>query len=330
MLKIAHVGYGYWGTNVVRNLAASGKTELCAIVDARPERVEAARKAYPSVPRIGTDARTVLNDPAIEAVSLAIQTEPSFEMAKAILNAGKHLFIEKPIAESAEKAEILTELALKTGRVLHIDHLMLFHPIIRRIKDLYDSGELGKLIYVDVSRMNLGPIRKDVNAMLDLAVHDLAVIDFISGGEAPYHVEAIGETHYGKQETLTYLTLKYPTFLAHVKSSWISPIKERRTIFGCEKKMVIFDDMKTVDKLTIYDQGIVETGEEYGAYEYKARTGDITIPYVVQQDALRNSIEHFAECVAAGRESIANGAQGVKIARILDEARRKLDATRTV
>ena len=115
-------------------------------------------------------------------------------MAKAILNAGKHLFIEKPIAENAEKAEILAELALKTGRVLHIDHLMLFHPIIRRIKDLYDSGELGKLIYVDVSRMNLGPIRKDVNAMLDLAVHDLAVIDFISGGEIPYHVEAIDET----------------------------------------------------------------------------------------------------------------------------------------
>ncbi len=328
MLKIAHVGYGYWGTNVVRNIAASAKTDLRAIIDVRAERVEAARKAYPAVPMIGTDVRAVLEDPAIEAVALAIQTEPAFELARAVLNAGKHLFIEKPLAENGEKAAILAELSEKTGRVLHIDHLMLFHPIIRRIKELYDSGELGKLIYVDVSRMNLGPIRKDVNAMLDLAVHDLAVIDYISDGAFPYHVEAIGETHYGSQETLTYLTLKYPSFLAHIKSSWISPIKERRTIIGCEKKMVIFDDMKTVDKLTIYDQGIVETGEEYGAYEYKARTGDITIPYIQQRDALRSSIEHFADCVAAGRESIADGRQGVKIAKILDEARRKLDATR--
>ncbi len=328
MLKIAHVGYGYWGTNVVRNIAASAKTDLRAIIDVRAERVEAARKAYPAVPMIGTDVRAVLEDPAIEAVALAIQTEPAFELARAVLNAGKHLFIEKPLAENGEKAAILAELAEKTGRVLHIDHLMLFHPIIRRIKELYDSGELGKLIYVDVSRMNLGPIRKDVNAMLDLAVHDLAVIDYISDGAFPYHVEAIGETHYGSQETLTYLTLKYPSFLAHIKSSWISPIKERRTIIGCEKKMVIFDDMKTVDKLTIYDQGIVETGEEYGAYEYKARTGDITIPYIQQRDALRSSIEHFADCVATGRESIADGRQGVKIAKILDEARRKLDATR--
>ena len=328
MLKIAHVGYGYWGTNVVRNIAASAKTDLRAIIDVRAERVDAARKAYPAVPMIGTDVRAVLEDPAIEAVALAIQTEPAFELARAVLNAGKHLFIEKPLAETGEKAAILAGLAEKTGRVLHIDHLMLFHPIIRRIKELYDSGELGKLIYVDVSRMNLGPIRKDVNAMLDLAVHDLAVIDYISDGAFPYHVEAIGETHYGSQETLTYLTLKYPSFLAHIKSSWISPIKERRTIIGCEKKMVIFDDMKTVDKLTIYDQGIVETGEEYGAYEYKARTGDITIPYIQQRDALRSSIEHFADCVASGRESIANGRQGVKIAQILDEARRKLDATR--
>lgn len=327
MLKIAHVGYGYWGTNVVRNIAASKKTDLRAIVDMRTERVDAARKAYPSVPVIGTDIEAILNDPSIDAVSLAIQTEPSFEVARAVLNHGKHLFIEKPVAESAEKAEILSELALKTGRILHIDHLMLFHPIIRRIKEMLDSGELGKLIYVDVSRMNLGPIRKDVNAMLDLAVHDLAVIDYLSDGEYPDHVEAIGEAHYGKQETLTYLTLRYPTFLAHIKSSWISPIKERRMMIGCEKKMVIFDDMKTVDKLTIYDQGIVETGEEYGAYEYKARTGDITIPYIAPQDALRNSIEHFADCVESGHPSIADGAQGIKIARILDRARQKLDAS---
>ena len=204
---------------------------------------------------------------------------------------------------------------------------MIFHPIIRYIKKMYDEGMLGDLIYFDISRMNLGPIRKDVNAMLDLAVHDLAVIDYISGGKEPYHVEAIGEKHYGSQETLTYLTLKYDGFLAHIKSSWISPIKERRTMIGGTKKMVIFDDMKTMDKLTIFDQGIIETGEEYGAYEFKARSGDITIPYIPQEDALRNSIEHFARCAEEGRESLANGEQGIKVIKILDRAKEALIAS---
>ena len=325
MINIVQIGYGYWGTNVARNMMQSKLTNLAALSDASPKRLEAARTVYgDGIPDYTTDFDQYINDPKIDAFALVIQTEPSFEIAKRILKAGKHLFIEKPMASNTERAIELNRLAHENHCILHVDHIMLFHPIIRRIKEMYDSGELGDLIYFDISRMNLGPIRMDVNAMLDLAVHDLAVIDFISGGKEPYHVEAIGEKHYGNQETLTYLTLKYEGFLAHVKSSWISPIKERRTMIGGTKKMVIFDDMKTVDKLTIYDQGIVETGEEYGAYEFKARVGDIMIPYIPQQDALRNSIEHFASCVESGKESEANGDHGIKIIRILDEAKRKL------
>ncbi len=323
MINIVQIGYGYWGTNVARNIVASKKTNLYALCDENPKRMEAAAVMYPSVP-CETDYEKYLNDPNVNAFALVIQTEPSFEIARKILNSGKDLFIEKPMASNTERAVILRDLALSKGRILHCDHIMLFHPIIRRIKTMYDSGELGDLIYFDISRMNLGPIRKDVNAMLDLAVHDLAVIDFISGGKEPYHVEAIGAKHYGNQETLTYLTLKYPGFLAHIKSSWISPIKERRTMIGGTKKMVIFDDMKTVDKLTIYDQGIVDCPEEYGLYEFKARSGDITIPYIPQEDALRNSIEHFAECVETRRQSIADGNQGVKIIKILDQAKQRL------
>lgn len=324
MVNIVQIGYGYWGANVARNIMQSKKTNLAALVDASPKRLEAARANFADAVQYSADFTPYLNDPTIDAFALAIQTEPSFEVARQILNAGKHLFIEKPMASDTARAEELNRLAHEKHLVLHVDHIMLFHPIIRRIKKMYDEGELGELIYFDISRMNLGPIRMDVNAMLDLAVHDLAVIDFISGGKEPYHVEAIGEKHYGRQETLTYLTLKYDGFLAHVKSSWISPIKERRTMIGGTKKMVIFDDMKTIDKLTIYDMGIIETGEEYGAYEFKARSGDITIPYIPQEDSLRNSIEHFADCVTGGHESIANGDHGVKIIRILDEARKKL------
>lgn len=325
MVNIVQIGYGYWGTNVARNMMQSKKTNLVALSDASQKRLDTARNVYgDGIPVYTQDFDQYINDPKIDAFTLVIQTEPSFEIAKRILQAGKHLFIEKPMASNTERAIELNRIAHENNCILHVDHIMLYHPIIRRIKQMYDSGELGDLIYFDVSRMNLGPIRMDVNAMLDLAVHDLAVIDFISGGKEPYHVEAIGEKHYGNQETLTYLTLKYDGFLAHVKSSWISPIKERRTMIGGTKKMVIFDDMKTVDKLTIYDQGIVETGEEYGAYEFKARVGDIMIPYIPQEDALRNSIEHFADCVENHHESESNGDHGIKIIRILDEAKRRL------
>ena len=328
MLNIVQIGYGYWGTNVARNIMQSRETNMAALSDAVPSRLEAARNVYGSaIPDYTPDYEKYLDDPNVDAFALVIQTEPSFEVAKKILKAGKHLFIEKPMASDARRAAELTQLAHENKVILHTDHIMIFHPIIRYIKKMYDDGVLGDLIYFDISRMNLGPIRKDVNAMLDLAVHDLAVIDYISGGKEPYHVEAIGEKHYGSQETLTYLTLKYDGFLAHVKSSWISPIKERRTMIGGTKKMVIFDDMKTMDKLTIFDQGIIETGEEYGPYEFKARSGDITIPYIPQEDALRNSIEHFARCVRDGRESLANGEQGIKVIKSLDRAKEALIAS---
>ena len=325
MINIVQIGYGYWGTNVARNIMQSKETNMIALSDASRARLDAARTVYgPAIGDYTEDYEKYLSDPAVDAFALVIQTEPSFEIAKKILKARKHLFIEKPMASDVARAVELDRLARENGVVLHVDHIMIYHPIIRYIKKMYDEGALGDLIYFDISRMNLGPIRKDVNAMLDLAVHDLAVIDFISGGKEPYHVEAIGEKHYGSQETLTYLTLKYDGFLAHVKSSWISPIKERRTMIGGTKKMVIFDDMKTMDKLTIFDQGIIETGEEYGLYEFKARSGDITIPYIPQEDALRNSIEHFAFCIRDGRESLSNGEQGIKVIRILEQAKKKL------
>ena len=328
MINIVQIGYGYWGTNVARNIMQSRETNMVALSDAVQSRLDAARNVYGSaIPDYTTDYEKYLNDPNVDAFALVIQTEPSFEIAKKILKAGKNLFIEKPMASDTARAEELNRLAHENGVVLHVDHIMIFHPIIRYIKKMYDEGMVGDLIYFDISRMNLGPIRKDVNAMLDLAVHDLAVIDYISGGKEPYHVEAIGEKHYGSQETLTYLTLKYDGFLAHIKSSWISPIKERRTMIGGTKKMVIFDDMKTMDKLTIFDQGIIETGEEYGPYEFKARSGDITIPYIPQEDALRNSIEHFARCIEEGHESLANGEQGIKVIRILDRAKEALIAS---
>jgi predicted dehydrogenase len=332
MINIVQIGYGYWGNNVAKNIVASKNVNLVAICDSSRERLEKARSIYFDLVDYSEDYKIYLNDPTVDAFALVIQTEPSFEVAKEILNAGKHLFIEKPMATNTERALILKKMGEEENLIIHCDHIMVFHPIIRYIKDLYDKGELGDLIYFDISRINLGPIRMDVNSMLDLAVHDLAVIDYISGGKEPFHIEAIGEKRYGSQETLTYLTLKYDGFISHIKSSWISPLKERRMIVAGTKKMIIFDDMKMVDKLTIYDHGIIqiEPSEEYGAYEFKSRTGDISIPYIQNEDALKNSIEHFMDCIREKRPSIAGPDQAIRVIKILDKAISKLNKTNEV
>ena len=321
-LNIVHAGYNYWGPNVAKNIMASPKTNLAAVVDLNPEAIERARTLYRDNVKYSKDYREFLDDPSVDAFAVATQTAPSYRIAMDVLGAGKHLFIEKPIAVNAKKAQDICSLAKSKGLVVHCNHIMVHHPIVRYIKNLIDAGELGELIYYDSSKVNLGPIRADINAMLDLAVHDIAVLDYLSGGLEPIDIQAIGEKHYGTQETLTYLTMKYPGFLAHIKSSWVSPLKERRTVIGGTKKMLVFDDMKLVEKLTIYDHGIVhrDSSKGYGEYEFKTRTGDMIAPYIPYSEPLRNSVEHFADCVTNGASSITGAEQAVRVVKILDAA----------
>ena len=321
-LNIVHVGYGYWGPNVARNIMASPKTNLYAIVDIKPSAINRAREIYRENIEYSSNYRDYLNDPIVNAFAIATQTEFSYEIALDVLNAGKHLFIEKPIAVNSERAMHICEIAEKNDLIVHCDHIMVHHPIIQYIKNICETNEFGDLIYYDGSRVNLGPIRPDMNAMLDLAVHDLAVIDYLSNGQEPIFIEAMGEKRYGSQEAITYLTMKYPGFMAHIKSSWLSPLKERRTVIGGTNKMLIFDDMKSVDKLSIYDHGIIrrEPEDEYGTYEFKARTGDMTAPYIQFQDVVRLSIEHFTDCVIKKIDSISGSEQALRIVKILDKA----------
>jgi predicted dehydrogenase len=321
-MNTAHVGYGYWGANVVRNVVRCGSLSLVAICDMNSANLKKAKVMYGDQVLYETDYKKFLDSSDIDAFVLAVQTEPSFEMAKEILNAGKHLFIEKPIATNAERAQILTDIAKEKGLILHCDHIMIYHPIIRYIKKLIDSGELGDITSIEVSRANLGPVRMDVTAMMDLAVHDIAVIDYLTDGKEPLSVHAVGESLYGQQEALTFLTMKYEGFIAHIKSSWVSPVKERTTLVCGTKKMVIFDDLRSMDKLSIFDCGLVRRAEddEYGLYEYKVRTGDILSPYIQQEDALYNSIDHFASCIKTGSQSLSGGEQSVKVMKVLDKA----------
>ena len=321
-MNVVHVGYGYWGSNVVKNLARAKDVNLVAICDMVPSQLDKAKTLYGDKIKYESSHTAFLTNSNVDAFTLAVQTDPSFQMAKDILNAGKHLFIEKPIATNAQRAQILTDLAKEKKLILHCDHIMIYHPIIRYIKKMIDSGELGDITNIEVSRANLGPLRKDVNAMMDLAVHDIAVIDYLTGGREPASVHASGEIMYGRQEVLTFLTMKYSGFIVHIKSSWVSPVKERTTLICGTKKMLIFDDARNTDKLTVYDCGLdkIDDNDNFALYDYKVRTGDVSTPSIQQEDALLNSIEHFVNCVKTNTPSLSGGVQSTKVMKILDAA----------
>jgi len=323
-MKLALIGYGYWGPNIARNLNLSDKVEFYGVSELNAIRLEKAKSVYGEKLIYTDDYHVFLKNEMLEGVVIATPTAVSYQIVMDFLSAGKHVFVEKPIAINAENARNIENKAKEMGLTVHCDHIMLYHPIVRYIKNMIDTGELGELLYIDVSRVNLGPLHKDVNALLDLAVHDIAVIDYLSGGQTVEEMSAMGHTCFGKQETLTYLTIKYEKFIAHIKSSWISPVKERKMLVAGTKKMVIFDDLE-MDKLVIYDRGFdLQMSEEYGEYEYHIRLGDINLPHIQQEDALRNSIEHFVECAEKKEASLSGTESSIRVMEILDEALKKL------
>lgn len=324
MLKVMQIGYGYWGANVARKLIASTMFSFCYLADADADRRKEAEKKLPVQVKIIEDYKKYL-DTDIDAVVICTQTKYSFDIAMNAMAHGKHVFTEKPIAINVDKTKQLIAKAKETNLTLHCDHLMVYNPVIQYIKRMIDSGEIGDIMYIDIARMNLGPIRKDINAMLDLAVHDIALIDYLLGKLVPDQLSAYGTKFFGAQETLTYLTMKCDSVLININSSWISPIKVRRITVAGTQKMLIFDDLKTDNKLSIYNRGIeVVQGREYGEYEYKTRTGDIFTPYIEMSDSLQNSLEHFAKCVLEQKESLSGPEQSLRVMKVLEHAQKLL------
>lgn len=326
-MKVVQVGYGYWGANISKKLMNSQKFELKALCEILPGRAAKARKALPDNVAVGNNYEGYLDDPEVEAFIIATQTVNAFEIGMKAMDMGKHIFMEKPVATTVDRTVQLSAKAKEKKVIMHCDHIMLYNPYYRYIKKMIDNDELGNIFYFDVSKLNLGPIRKDVNALMDLAVHDVAVIDWISGGKEPLELTAFGETPFGKQEALTYLTMKYDGFIAHLKSSWVSPVKVRQTMIAGTKKMVIFDDMLE-EKVKVFNSGIeVVRGEEYGEYEFMQRTGDIYIPNIKFEDSLQNSLEFFENCVRTGEQSRSGPEQCLRVMKVLEWAQKDLGKT---
>jgi predicted dehydrogenase len=318
------VGLGYWGPNLARNFAAIPGCELAWCCDADASARERVLRMFPSA-RGAAEIDELLGDPALDAVVLATPVPTHGALAVRVLEAGKHCFVEKPLAQSVADAQRAVDAARAADRVLMVGHLLEYHPGVRRLKELADSGELGDHIYyIYGNRLNLGKLRADENALWSLGAHDVSVVLYLAG-EEPVEAVAHGESYVraGVQDVV-FCFLRFPSGLvAHLHLSWLDPHKERRFTVVGSKRMATFDDMELERKLTIYDKGFDEDVRTYG--EYITRSGDIFSPRIANVEPLRVECEHFVACVRSGETPRSDGASGLRVVRVLEQLQWSLD-----
>lgn len=324
-LRLGVIGVGPWGRNHARALLSDPDATLVAIADSSPATLDRFRDSAPTVERY-SDARQLLDRRDIEAVVIATPAATHVELACAALDAGKHVLVEKPLALSVAGVEQLQARAKRTDRVVMVGHLMLFHPVVVRIRELLGTGALGRFHYLHSTRANLGRIRHDESALWSFGPHDLAMIDYLVG-KLPVEVAAHGQRVLQPGiEDVVFLTLRFDTGeLAHVHLSWLHPRKERRLTLVCDRRMLEFDDM-AAEKLRIFDKGYDRPPEFSEFAEYLTlRDGDVSIPSVVMEEPLRVELRHFIECARNGQVPLTNLESGVRVVRTLAAAQESLE-----
>jgi predicted dehydrogenase len=320
MIRIGVIGYGYWGPNIVRNLQGLDSTRVEMICDGNPAALARARKAYPSI-RTVSDATEIFRSPDIDAVAVITPVWTHYELTKAALESGKHVFIEKPFTSSSTQAEELIELAARKKLTIMVDHTFLFTGAVRKIRELTESGTLGDLYYYDSLRVNLGLFQHDVSVIWDLAPHDLAIMDHIIKDE-PEAVVATGERHLNGVEDVAYMTIYFPrNVIAHINVNWLSPVKIRTTLIGGQKKMVVWNDLVADEKIRVYDKGVqIASGEGIRDLLVSYRTGDMWAPQVEQLEALHVELSYFADCIMNNKTPFNDGHAGLRVVRMLEAA----------
>jgi predicted dehydrogenase len=322
VINVGVIGYGYWGPNLVRNLFEVAETQVVAVSDMRQDRLEQVKNRYPSV-EVTTNCRQLLSDPKVDAIAIATPVHTHYDLALQALQSGKHVMVEKPMTSTSEQALRLIEEAARRNLTLLVDHTFVYTGAVRKIKAIVDSGRLGDILYYDSTRINLGLFQRDVDVIWDLAVHDLAIMDYILPS-APCAVAATGINHlFGGTENLAYITMFFEeNLIAHVNVNWLSPVKVRRTLLGGSKRMIVYDDMEPSEKIKVYDKGITVNGSSDSLYKALVgyRSGDMFAPQLDVSEALKVEIQHFAECIRTGAEPITGGQAGLRVVRILESA----------
>jgi predicted dehydrogenase len=323
---IGVIGYGYWGPNMARNFAETRGAELRAICDLRPERLALARSRHPQT-RAVTDAAEVLHDPGVDAVVIATAVSSHFDLARRALQAGKHVLVEKPLTSTAGEARHLIDEADHRGLRLAVDHTFAYTGAVRRIRDLVRQGALGRIHYYDSVRVNLGLFQHDVSVLWDLAVHDLAILDYVLGDRAEA-VSATGMSHVpGQPENIAYLTLFFPEQrVAHIHVNWLAPVKVRRTLIGGSEKMIVYDDLEPSEKVKVYDKGVTLSQQPEGVYQMLIgyRTGDMWAPRLDPTEALRVEADEFVRAIRDGSSLATDGRAGLRVVEILEAATRSM------
>ena len=319
-VKVGVIGYGYWGPNVVRNLQSLTGAEVSAVCDKSSVSRKKAHKNCSGI-YVTPDSTELVTSPELDAVAIITPVWTHFDLAKSALENGKHIFIEKPFTSTVAQAEQLINLAERNNLKIMVDHTFLFTGAVKKIKQLLQEGNLGKLYYYDSTRVNLGLFQHDVNVIWDLAPHDLAIMDYLID-QKPEALVATGQPHLNGLEDIAFITLYFPDkVIAHINVNWLSPVKVRMTLIGGEKKMLVWNDLEADEKIKVYDRG-VEIFSREGVYDLLVnyRSGDMWAPQLEQVEALRQELAHFIDCIVNDRVPLNDGAAGYRVVKVLQAA----------
>jgi predicted dehydrogenase len=320
MIGVGVIGYGYWGPNLVRNFAETDGYRLRSVCDGRPERVALAQKRFPGI-RGCVDAEDLIGDPAVDLVAISTPVSSHFPLAMRALQGGKHVLVEKPMAMNTDECARLLDEAARRNLVLMVDHTFVYTSAVRKMQELVADGSLGDIYYYDSVRVNLGLFQHDINVIWDLAVHDLAIMNYVLPMK-PAAVSATGISHVpGGPENIAYLTMFFDAnVIAHVHVNWLAPVKVRSTLLGGSRRMIVFDDLEPSEKIKVYDRGITVDSNPEGIYQMLVgyRTGDMWSPRLDTGEALQVEVSHLRDCINHSQQPVTGGEAGFDIVRILE------------
>ena len=322
MIKIGIVGMGYWGPNLYRNFDSSKDFLVKYICDRDLKLLKKISVNNKFTSKVN-NYKKIINDSDIQAVVIATPVSTHYSLAKECLEAGKHVFVEKPLADSSKKCQNLINIAKKNSLTIFVDHTFLYTSAVNKMKEIAIKKDFGNLLYYDSTRINLGLIQNDINVMWDLAVHDLAILNFIENRK-PKIVSAIGHKHFkSKPVTSAYLTIKYDNnFVAHINVNWLSPVKIRQTILGGSKKMILYNDLEPSDKIKVFNKGVdVIKNENSPSNLVEYKVGDTFLPNLKNTEALKTAVLEFKRMIHNKKyKSRSTGQNGMDVVNILEAA----------
>ncbi|MDH4037644.1 MAG: Gfo/Idh/MocA family oxidoreductase [Candidatus Krumholzibacteria bacterium] len=322
MLRIGVIGCGYWGPNLIRNFSHLKDTQVVVCADLDEKRLAHMRTLYPGI-ETTLDYRQVVTRGDIDAVVVATPPETHCPISLEALRAGKHVFVEKPLAISPAEGASMVEEAARQKRVLLVGHTFVYTAAVNKIKEVIDSGELGDILYISTTRVNLGIFQENINVIWDLAPHDVSILNYVLGGMPESVSTQAGSYIRRNVEDVAFLTLRYPNrVLAHVHVSWLNPNKLRSTTVVGSRKMLVYDDVSALEKIRIYDKGVTVTPhyDTFGEFHLSYRYGDILIPKLDDAEPLKVACQHFVDCVQASKTARSSGLHGLEVVRVLDAA----------